>query len=371
MCLIKIKQLLSVEFYQFATYLMGKRILIAPLDWGLGHATRCIPIIRHLLDTGNEPIIAASGRPLLVLQSEFPEVESLQFEGYNISYPEGSGMVWKMFQSTPHILRRIKEEHSELNEMIASLKLDGVISDNRFGLYSDKIPCVYMTHQVMIKAPFLETMLYRLHADYMRKFTRVWVPDFEENGLSGDLAHRFPLPRNAHYIGALSRFTVAEVELKIDVLVIISGPEPQRTRFEKLALNQLKDFDGTVLAVLGTPDKDVDKVEGKVRTVSHLNAEQLEKEILAARLVVSRSGYSTIMDLAALGKQAVFVPTPGQTEQEYLAHKYHRDGTHMMMKQHDFQLQKAWNQRNKFSGFPQRASSEFKQAVESFLTSLS
>jgi UDP-N-acetylglucosamine:LPS N-acetylglucosamine transferase len=112
-------------------------------------------------------------------------------------------------------------------------------------------------------------------------------------------------------------------------------------------------------------------VEGKVRIVSHLNAVQLEKEISAARLVVSRSGYSTIMDLAALGKQAVFVPTPGQTEQEYLAQKYHRDGTHRMMKQRDFQLQKAWDSRNEFSGFPQRASSDFKQAIDAFVTSLS
>ncbi len=350
---------------------MSKRILIAPLDWGLGHATRCIPIVRHLLSTGNQPIIAASGRPLLLLKSEFPEVESVEFEGYNISYPEGSGMVWKMFKSTPHILRRIKEEHSELDKMIDGLKLDAVISDNRFGLYTDKVPCVYMTHQVMIKAPFFETMLYRLHADYMRKFARVWVPDFEKNGLSGDLAHKFPLPRNGEYLGSLSRFSASEDELKTDVLVIISGPEPQRTRFEKLVLNQLKDFDGTSVAVLGKPDKTEDRVEGKVRIISHLNAEELEKQIAAARLVVSRSGYSTIMDLSALGKQAVFVPTPGQTEQEYLAQKYHKDGIHMMMKQRDFQLQKAWDKRTDFSGFTQRTSAEFRQAIDALITSIS
>jgi uncharacterized protein (TIGR00661 family) len=350
---------------------MGKRILIAPLDWGLGHATRCIPIIRHLLDTGNEPVIATSGRPLLLLKSEFPDVECVEFEGYNISYPEGSGMVWKMFQSTPHILRRIRKEHTELDELINRLNLDAVISDNRFGLYTDRIPCVYMTHQVMIKAPFFETMLYRLHADYMRKFTRVWVPDFEKNGLSGDLSHRFPLPRNAEYIGSLSRFTNSEDEIRTDVLIIISGPEPQRTRFENLVLNQLKNFDGNAVAVLGTPDKDFDAVEGRVRIVSHLNAAELQQEISAAKLVVSRSGYSTIMDLAALGKQAVFVPTPGQTEQEYLAQRYHQDGTHMMMKQRDFQLQKAWNSRNEFSGFAQRQSTEFKSAIDSLITSLS
>lgn len=350
---------------------MAKRILIAPLDWGLGHATRCIPIIRHLLETGNEPILAASGRPLLLLKSEFPEVETVEFQGYNISYPEGSGMVWKMFQSTPHILKRIKEEHVELDYLIDELKLDAVISDNRFGLHTQRVPCVYMTHQVMIKAPLFETTLYRMHANYMRKFTSVWVPDFAENGLSGDLAHKYPLPRNGVHIGSLSRFSPSQNELKTDMLVIISGPEPQRTRFEKMVLNQLSKFEGTAVAILGTPDKHFDRVEGKVRLVSHLNAQQLEKEILASKLIVSRSGYSTIMDLSALGKQAVFVPTPGQTEQEYLAQKYHQEGIHKMMKQRDFQLQKAWDSRGDFTGFESRPSAEFKQAVNALLTSLS
>ena len=131
---------------------MAKRILIAPLDWGLGHATRCVPIIRYLLETGNQPIIAAAGRSLDLLKSEFPDVESIAFEGYNISYPEGAGMAWKMFRSTPSIMRRIREEHDEVEDLIAKLKLDAVISDNRFGLYTDKVPCVYITHQVMIKS---------------------------------------------------------------------------------------------------------------------------------------------------------------------------------------------------------------------------
>ena len=131
---------------------MGKRILIAPLDWGLGHATRCIPIIRYIIEKGNEPIIAASGRPLNLLSAEFPKAEIHEFDGYNITYPEGTGMAWKMFRSMPHILKRIKDEEQQLKQLVKSLRLDAVISDNRFGLHTDKIPCVYMTHQVMIKS---------------------------------------------------------------------------------------------------------------------------------------------------------------------------------------------------------------------------
>lgn len=350
---------------------MSKRILIAPLDWGLGHATRCIPLIRHLISTGHHPIIAASGRPKMLLELEFPKVETVEFEGYNISYPEGSGMAWKMFRSSPHIIRRIREEHLELDKLIGKLKLDAVISDNRFGLYTNRIPCVYMTHQVMIKAPFFEALLYNMHRHYMQRFTQVWVPDSELNGLSGDLGHKFPLPENGKFIGPLSRFRSVELEKAIDILVIISGPEPQRTRFEKLVMNQLSRFEGTALAVLGTPDVEINRQEGGTRIVSHLNAEQLEHALAAAKLVVSRSGYSTIMDLSALGKQAVFVPTPGQTEQEYLAKKYHHFGLHMMMKQSDFNLKLAWNLRSDYTGFKADRAEAFKVAVDLLVSSLS
>jgi len=350
---------------------MSKRILIAPLDWGLGHATRCIPIIRHLLDVGQQPVIAASGRPLSLLKAEFPDVETVDFEGYNISYPQGAGMAWKMFKSTPKILNRIKTEEQELDELIDRLRLDAVISDNRFGLHTNRVPCVYMTHQVMIKAPFFETTLYRMHMKYMRKFSEVWIPDFEDDGLSGDLAHRFPKPFNGKFIGPLSRFEAIDSEQKTDVLVLISGPEPQRTRFEELVLKQARDFDGKVTAVVGTPDSDFDRTEGNLRVVSHLNAEQLEQEIAEAKLIVSRSGYSTIMDLAAMGKKAVFIPTPGQTEQEYLAQLFADRKMHLAVKQRELNLKEAIKKSEKYSGFESQKLNAFKTIVDEFVTSLS
>lgn len=350
---------------------MSKRILIAPLDWGLGHATRCVPIIRHLLDTGHQPVIAASGRPLKLLRGEFPEVEYHPFEGYNISYPKGAGMAWKMFRSTPQILRRIREEEQELKELIPKLKLDAVISDNRFGLHTDQIPCVYITHQVMIKAPFFETTLYRLHMNYMRRFSQVWIPDSEQDELSGDLSHNYPKPFNARYIGPLSRFELSDSEQQTDVLVLISGPEPQRTRFEQLVLQQVKNFDGSVTAVVGTPDKQFDTQEGNLRIVSHLNANELQKEIAAAELVVSRSGYSTIMDLAAMGKKAVLVPTPGQTEQEYLAKLFDSRKQHVAVDQRKFDLQSAVQRSATYSGFQPQKFDAFQCVVDEFVTSLS
>jgi len=350
---------------------MSKRILIAPLDWGLGHATRCIPLIRHILQTGNQPVIATADRPFELLKSEFPQAEFIHLKGYDISYPEGSGMVWKMFKLIPHILKRIRDEHRELEDMIGKYRLDAVISDNRFGLYTDKVPCVYITHQVMIKAPFFEPLLHRLHKGYMEKFAFTWIPDHAENGLSGDLSQRYSLPKNGSFIGPLTRFHQKRTTLIRDILVLISGPEPQRTRFENMVLNQLEHFDGTAMAVLGTPEKQEDRQNSKGhRIVSHLPADEMETAIAEAKLIISRSGYSTIMDLSVLGKKAVFVPTPGQTEQEYLAKKYHTEKKHLLILQKDFNLKKAWSASDIFLGFETRSSKAFKPALNEFLSLL-
>ncbi|MBL4586531.1 MAG: glycosyltransferase, partial [Flavobacteriales bacterium] len=256
--------------------------------------------------------------------------------------------------------------------LIEKYRLDAVISDNRFGLYSDKVPCVYITHQVMIKAPFFEPLLHRLHKGYMNRFSQTWIPDHAENGLSGDLSQQYPLPENGTFIGPLTRFHQKETALTRDVLVLISGPEPQRTRFEKMVLSQLENFSGTAMAVLGTPEKHTDRKDSKGhRIVSHLPADEMETAISQARLIISRSGYSTIMDLSVLGKKAVFVPTPGQTEQEYLGKKYHTEKKHLLMLQKDFDLRKAWSESDDFSGFASRSSKEFKPALEDFIGSLS
>ncbi|MCF8258731.1 MAG: glycosyltransferase [Flavobacteriales bacterium] len=351
---------------------MAKRILIAPLDWGLGHATRCIPLIRHILELGHEPVIAAEGRPLALLREEFPDQEFIHFRGYEISYPEGRGMVWKMGVAAPRIIRRIEEEHHELQAIIQQYRIDAVISDNRFGLYSDKVPCAYITHQVMIKAPFFEGFLHGLHRRYMERYTEVWVPDHATNGLSGDLGHKHPLPPTGRYIGPLSRFQSGDSDMVRDILVLISGPEPQRTRFENIVLKQLETFEGTAMAVLGTPEFKTERTDGRGhRIVPHLPAAQLEQAVRESRLVISRSGYSTIMDLSVLGKRAVFVPTPGQTEQEYLGKMFHASGQHLLMPQRHFDLGKAWADSKDFAGFAPRESHAYREHVERFVTSLS
>ena len=354
------------------------RILISPLDWGLGHATRCIPLVRYLAGKHCEMIIGASGRPLYLLKKEFPGLEFLEMPGYDISYPASSSMTMKMAVQIPKIVSGIRREHGQLKKIIREKKIDAVISDNRFGLWSREVPCVFITHQVMVKSPVGEKWIHALNKRYMKRFTECWIPDQPgENGLSGDLAHRFPLPGNAKYIGWLSRFageketTPDGSDKKWDLLVILSGPEPQRTIFEKMVMEQLP-LVGRVLIVRGITEKEERKqLATNVEAVSYLGSEELLNEMQHARWILSRPGYSTLMDLAVLGKKALFVPTPGQTEQEYLAQQMMNAGIAYAVPQKNFNLQQALAESTKYAGFKETGGGEdFKEVVNGFLDRL-
>jgi uncharacterized protein (TIGR00661 family) len=335
----------------------SKRILICPLDWGLGHATRCIPIIRLLLKKNAEVIIAADGRPLELLKHEFPQLQFVQFKGYNISYPESGSMIFKMMLSIPKILKGIKIEHRQLDKLISELKIDIVISDNRYGCWNKRIKSIFITHQLMIKSPFAETLLHKLIINYIKKYNECWVPDLEEeNNLSYDLAHKYKLPPNIFFIGPLFRFENKDQDDKIakaeyDVMAIISGPEPQRSVFEKIILEQFLVSGLKALVVLGKPEREsVSMQNNNVTVIDHLNSEQMKDAVLNSHIILCRSGYSTIMDLAALNKKAIFIPTPGQTEQEYLAEVYLQKNIAFSQTQSKFDLTIALKEAEKYKG---------------------
>jgi uncharacterized protein (TIGR00661 family) len=353
-----------------------KRILICPLDWGLGHATRCIPIIRLLLQQNEEVLIAGSGRSFLLLKQEFPSLEFIDLPGYEISYSTGS-MALHLFFSIPKILKGIKKEHELLQNIIRQKRIDLVISDNRFGLWSDQVKTVFITHQLLIKSPLGEYVLHRINLHYIKKYTACWIPDFEEEpNLSGELTHTYPLPENAVFIGPLSRFSsssssatsLPHLKKVYDVMVIISGPEPQRTLFEELILKQAAILPLNFLIVIGVTEQIPTVVtKGNLDIVSHLPADEMKSAILAAGIIISRSGYSTLMDLATLGKKAIFVPTPGQTEQQYLAAYCMENKIAYSENQIEFTIQRALKQAEAYTGFKKIQSdtvSKLQQQIE-------
>jgi len=316
----------------------GPKILIAPLDWGLGHATRCIPIIKELLHQKCDVWVAAAGDQKKLLHEEFPYIRFVEIPGYGIKYGKNrASTLLELLLSIPKILIRIKRENRWLRTFMARERPDAIISDNRYGLYAKGVSTVFITHQLHIMTPFgawADSLLQRINYRKIGRFSRCWVPDLKgESSLAGSLSHPAALPDvPTSYIGILSRLEKVTPALICDLLILLSGPEPQRTIFEQLLLAQLPAFSGKIIMVRGLPGRLPEKAaacgeaaqvpeisrQGQWTIYDHLPARELNAIITGAAMTISRAGYSTVMDLMKLGKKAILVPTPGQIEQEYL-----------------------------------------------------
>ncbi len=324
-----------------------KRVLIAPLDWGLGHTTRCIPIIQSFIENDYEVLLAASGNSAALLSKEFPNITILSLKGYNITYSNKRALftIWLVAQ-IPKILKAIKDERLWLKQTIKRNNIDIVISDNRYGLYNKAIKSIFITHQLFIETGNVLTneLVQKLNYKLINKFNECWVPDEDKpNEVAGKLSHPHVLPQiPTTYIGVLSRFKKETTEKSIDLLVLISGPEPQRTTLEKILLSQMNNLSITMVLVRGLPG-DTNKIinENKLLTIlDYLPAKELNTLIQSSKAIVARSGYSTIMDLITLQQKAILIPTPGQTEQEYLAKYLAEKKYFIAAEQRDFNLEK-------------------------------
>lgn len=299
----------------------NRRILIAPLNWGLGHATRCIPLIRYLDESGYRVVIASSSAALRLLRAEFPHLLFEELPSYHIKYRHVN--IWRnIIPKLPHILWAIWREHRAMRRIARERGICGVISDNRYGCFVPGIPSVILCHQLNLplKPRFLAWIADQFHRLALSRFSEIWVPDFEgANNLSGDLSHSGRL-RKVKFIGILSRMKRRESEQEYDVAIVLSGPEPQRSILEHMLVEQAIALPGRSIIIQGkTRARQQYFVEDHVEMASYFTSDELNDCLAASGVVVCRSGYSSIMDLAALGKKALLIPTPGQSEQEYLA----------------------------------------------------
>jgi uncharacterized protein (TIGR00661 family) len=323
-------------------------ILIAPLDWGLGHATRCIPIINALIQKNCNVIIACEGKIESLLFNEFPQVNFINFKGYRINYSKNSwSLPIHIGKQIPKIISTIQYENERLKEIVKEHSINGIISDNRYGFYHDSIPSVFITHQLRIKTGFgriVDDYLQKLNYKYINRFSECWIPDNENKSiLAGELSHPEKMPSvRTKYLGPLSRFQKINSKEEKHLLVLLSGPEPQRTIFENLVLQQLNEYKSPIVLVRGLPGESKElHLPSNICVYNHLPAEELNQKINEASFVVSRCGYSTMMDLAVLKKKSILVPTPGQTEQEYLAKHLMKNNFALCIKQNKFRLKNA------------------------------
>lgn len=320
-----------------------KKILVAPLNWGLGHATRCIPIIKALEKNGFEPVIASDGIALELLKKEFPYLVFFELPSYNITYAvNGKNFRWKILSQIPKIAKAIRKERRVVERIVIDCSIKGVISDNRLGAFSKNVPSVYITHQLKILSGNTSWLATKLNLNYIRKFNICWIPDRKNfPNLSGKLGHLKNSLIKCTYIGPLSRLSKKDLPKKYDLMVLLSGPEPQRTLLEEKLIEELKNYPKETLFIRGIVEKE--QVVSKKQNITFYNfmaSEDIEIAFNESEIVLCRSGYTTIMDLARLKKKAFLIPTPGQFEQEYLAKKYKREGLAPSCKQEKFTIQK-------------------------------
>ncbi len=312
-----------------------QQVLVCPLDWGLGHASRMIPVIHHYRERGFQVMLGGSGKSGELLQVTFPGLQYIPLPSPNIRYAgKERWLIPVILLQLPRFALSMFREHRRLREIVKSHQVNVVISDNRYGLFCRQAYCIFVTHQVSPALPpffrWAEYPLYRIIRRIIHQFDECWIPDYPDphHNLSGKLSHRFTLPRNARYVGILSRFKnmrpnqEAPLGENYDLVMILSGPEPQRTALQEsmtaLAISLNKKT--LIIAGLETGYRDQKNTDHPALSiVPHLDPPAFYHVLQHAGAIICRSGYSGIMDLAILGRTALLIPTPGQPEQKYLA----------------------------------------------------
>lgn len=337
-----------------------KKIFIAALDWGLGHASRCIPVIETLINKGCNITIGGTGKSGILLKKEFPDSPYIEMPGFSPLLSAGKSQVLALLLNFPLLIYSSYREYIFIKKLQTKAKFDIIISDHRYGVHIKNAFNVMIIHQLRFIAPGIlkpiGKMSVLMHKLLLIPYQQVWIPDFETQPVfSGDLSHGFELKSKYKYLGILSRFegtAHSGSNNKKHVLALISGPEPQRSQFESILFNQFKDYSKPLIIVAGQPET-MSRVNSQtnVTRFTHLQKDKLIGLIKDAELVVARSGYTTIMDLAILGVKALFVPTPGQTEQEYLARLMMESGYAFFVEQHKIDINQHIDKALEYKGF--------------------
>lgn len=357
-----------------------KNFLIAPLDWGLGHTSRCIPIIKYLQASGHKVVFAGNEWQIDFIYKTFPGIESAHLQGYNISYSHSAkGFMPAILRQVPKILYSIRSEHQWLLKLCTKHHFDGIISDNRYGLHHPGISSVIMSHQLQVRTgmgKISDRIFRKLHYGMLQHFNHCWVVDVAgKPNLGAALAHPGRLPRNAAYMGLLSQFEpAAKQDDGGHLLIMLSGPEPQRSILASILWQQVQHYNGRVVFVEGSNDFVFPaEVPAHIQYHRQLTKEALLPLIEGASMVICRSGYSSLMDLAALHKKAILIPTPGQTEQEYLARHMQHEHLFYTADQAHFNLGTALHEAASFpfETIPFKdAFSQYKAVIDKWLLSL-
>lgn len=366
--------------------LSRKKILVVPLSWGLGHATRLIPVISELKTQGAEVLISGGPAQIRIIQEVFPELPYVRLPYLRIRLGTGKSQLLQLFLQVPGIAIYLFREFFALRKLQKTEKFDGIISDNCYALRHRKVHSVIISHQLQIEVPgsikFMQGLINTINHKLLRSFDACWIPDLDgSTKLAGRLSQRIPPRMNSRYIGLLSRFGALTDHKETtpiktgSILFIISGPESQRSYFENLIRREVQSLPEkySFKVICGLPE--LTSAVKETGWYPHVSTEELYNFITEADTIICRSGYSTIMDLVIIGKSALLIPTPGQTEQEYLAHHLSEKGLFSTVSQDEFRLKNILatlsDKKKQKTDQPGKQSNDLlKEAVRSFLISL-
>jgi uncharacterized protein (TIGR00661 family) len=352
------------------------KVLYGLCSWGIGHATRSLPIIRKLISEGNELTVATSGRALSLLKNELKdEVQYINFPEFPNPYTETDYFLMKFSAYIPLIMAAIARERLKVSNLTRKNKYKLIVGDHAYGFNSLRVPSYLLMHQarMIVPKPFtsMEPATELFNYTNSLAFKKLCLFDFEENGLAGRLAHDLNIFRkkDIEYMGPTSSFRSKKTKKDIDYLISISGPEPQRSVFQKKLLAQIEQLKGNIVVTLGKPEDAGNKCKSNVKMYNYMSSEDREDIMNRAKLIIARSGYSTVCDVAELGAKAFFVPTPQQTEQEYLGEYLKEKGWYHSNSQKKFDLVKDVKKAQKYKGYPQKDFT--KKSVENFMRVIS
>lgn len=342
-------------------------VFVSPLNWGLGHCTRDIPIIEELLRRGHEVTVGSSGNALALLQRECPECSFIIFKDYPAPYSDSRFFLANFAAGLPGLLRAIAQEKKRFENILSENRFDLIISDNRLSVYSSKVPSYFISHQLRYSMPGylypFEMLTMPFNSFFHSKFEGVIVPDINPNGenknLSGKLcrSNLNATNRRVYYAGILTSTKKMALAEDLDYLAIVSGPEPQRTRLEEIVMKQVQTLPGEKVVLLGSPQKEAHQKMDEHTTVhSYVSTEEKAQLMNRSRFIIARSGYTTMMEMAELDKKhGLFSPTPGQTEQEYLSSYYAGQGWFLSKSQYNLHLAEDVQEAMQYRGFPEMA----------------
>jgi UDP:flavonoid glycosyltransferase YjiC (YdhE family) len=332
------------------------RVLFGIHNWGLGHATRDIVLIDEILRRGHSVDIISSGRAMKILKERYRK--SCRYFDVPDLYPLYMDKRFSNFKFAVHItnvIKSLKQARKISEKIIARGRYDKVISDCRMDVYDREDNSYLINHQIRFNLPFIfEDITEKLYAPVMRYYRYIIVPDSEKNGLSGKLSHdlKYIDKKRIRYIGILSFLKKQAVAQEIDYFISLSGPEFARKDLEKKMLSQVKGLRGKIVIAGGNPDSSVKKANKHVTFYSYLNQAQQEEVMNAARFVIARGGYTTIMELVELEKKGVLlIPCPNQSEQEYLAELYEKKKWFHHVSQRKVNLVKDIETAKRFQGY--------------------